>query len=93
MISYEDLREEVMMDSLLIMSQINSGTLQLKYSKELANTSKDSIIMTQPVWQADMVNIVNMVNMVQIHLEESYQDMKTWLVKNFEKEEEFMTQF
>ena len=81
------------MDSLLIMSQINSGTLQLKYSKELANTSKDSIIMTQPVWQADMVNIVNMVNMVQIHLEESYQDMKTWLVKNFEKEEEFMTQF
>jgi hypothetical protein len=93
MISYEDLKEEVMMASLFIMLQINSGTLQLKYSKELANISKDSIIMTEPLWLADMVNIVNMANMVQIYFEESYQDMKTWSDKKFEKEEESMTQF
>ena len=93
MISYEDWKGEGMMASPLIMLQINSGTRQRKFRKELANTSKDSIIMIQPVWQVDTVNMVSMVNSVQIHSEESYQDTRTWLVKNFEKEEESMTQF
>jgi hypothetical protein len=78
MISYEDLKEEVMMHSLLIMLQINLDTLQLKFSRELVNTFKDSIIMTQQVWQADTVNMVNTVIMVKILLEESYQDTRTW---------------
>jgi hypothetical protein len=93
MISYTDLKEEVMMAFLLIMLQINSDILQLKFSRELENISKDSIIMTQPVWQVDMDNIVSMVNLVKILLEESYQDTKIWSVKNFVKEEEFMTRF
>ena len=78
MINYEDLKEEVMMHSLLIMLQINLDTLQLKFSRELVNTFKDSIIMTQQVWQADTVNMVNTVIMVKILLEESYQDTRTW---------------
>ena len=78
MISYEDLKEEVMMHSLLIMLQINLDTLQLKFSRELVNTFKDFIIMTQQVWQADTVNMVNTVIMVKILLEESYQDTRTW---------------
>ena len=78
MISYEDLKEEVMMHSLLIMLQINLDTLQLKFSRELVNTFKDSIIMTQQVWQADTVNMVNTVITVKILSEESYQDTKTW---------------
>lgn len=93
MISYADLKEEVMMAFPLIMLQINSDILQLKFSRELVNISKDSIIMTQPVWQVDMDNIVSMVNIVKILLEESYQDTKIWSVKNFVKEEEFMTRF
>lgn len=76
MISYTDLKEEVMMAFLLIMLQINSDILQLKFSRELVSISKDSIIMTQPVWQVDMDNIVSMVNLVKILLEESYQDTK-----------------
>jgi len=76
MISYTDLKEEVMMAFLLIMLQINSDILQLKFSRELVNIFKDSIIMTQPVWQVDMDNIVSMVNLVKILLEESYQDTK-----------------
>lgn len=90
MISYEDLKEEVMMASLSITLLINSDTLQLKFRRELLNISKDLIIMIQPVKQADTVN---MVNMVKIYLEEINQDMKTWLVKNFAREKGFMTQF
>ena len=90
MISYEDLKEEVMMASLSITLLINSETLQLKFRRELLNISKDLIIMIQPVKQADTVNTVNMV---KIYLEEINQDMKTWLVKNFAREKGFMTQF
>jgi hypothetical protein len=90
MISYEDLKEEVMMASLSITLLINSDTLQLKFRRELLNISKDLIIMIQPVKQADTVNTVNMV---KIYLEEINQDMKTWLVKNFAREKGFMTQF
>ena len=81
------------MHSLLIMLQINLDTLQLKFSRELVNTFKDFIIMTQQVWQADTVNMVNTVIMVKILLEESYQDTRTWQVKNSAKEEESMIQF
>ena len=90
MISYEDLKEEEMMASLLITLLINSDTPQLKFKRELLNISKDLIIMIQPVKQADTVN---MVNMVKIYLEEINQGMKTWLVKNFAREKGFMTQF
>ena len=90
MISYEDLKEEMMMASLSITLLINSDTLQLKFRRELLNISKDLIIMIQPVKQADTVNTVNMV---KIYLEEINQDMKTWLVKNFAREKGFMTQF
>ena len=93
MISYEDLREEVMMAFLLIMLQINLDIQQLKFSRELVNISKYSIIMTQQVWQVDMVNMVSTVNIVKIHLGESCQDTRIWLVKNFVKEEEFMIRF
>ena len=87
MISYEDLKEEVMMASLSITLLINSDTPQLKFKRELLNISKDLIIMIQPVKQADTVN------MVKIYLEEIKQGMKTWLVKNFAREKGFMTQF
>ena len=90
MISYVDLKEEVMMASLSITLLINSDTPQLKFKRELLNISKDLIIMIQPVKQADTVN---MVNMVKIYLEEINQGMKTWLVKNFAREKGFMTQF
>jgi hypothetical protein len=92
-ISYEALKEEVMMHSLSTMLQINLDILQLKFSKELVITSKDSTIMIQPVWLEDMVNTINTVITVKILSEESYQDTKIWLVKSYVTEEESMTQF
>ena len=81
------------MHSLSTMLQINLDILQLKFSKELVITSKDSTIMIQPVWREDTVNTINTVITVKILLEESYQDTKIWLVKSYVIEEESMTQF
>jgi hypothetical protein len=75
------------------MLQINLDILQLKFSKELVITSKDSTIMIQPVWREDMVNTINTVITVKTLSEESYQDTKIWLVKSYVIEEESMTQF